>query len=65
MSKKNKLNKTERRAAAKRGAKRGARLKKTQKEKHTRIAKALLEKKEKEIKFREAMDKLMQARFGK
>ena len=63
--KKNKKSKKQKESAAKRGAKRGARIKKTQKEKHVRKANLLLEKKEKEAKHREVMDKLMKDRFGK
>lgn len=61
--KKNKLSTKQRIAAAKRGQKRAERLRKTQKEKHVRKAKVLAEKKAKEKKFREAMDKIMQFRF--
>lgn len=60
--KKNKLTTTQRKAAAKRGEKRAARLRKTQSEKHLKQAKLAAEKKAKERKFREAMQKLMESR---
>lgn len=63
--KKNKQTITQRRASAKRGAKRSARLKKTQKEKHVRKAKKLAEAKSKEQKFKEAMDRMMQSKYAK
>lgn len=63
--KKNKLTKTERKAAAKRGAKRAERLKKTQKEKHLRVAAVQAEKKAKSKKIKDAIEKLMQSKYAK
>jgi hypothetical protein len=60
--KKNKLTTAQRKAAAKRGEKRTARLRKTQSEKPLKQAKLAAEKKAKEKKFREAMQKLMESR---
>lgn len=62
--KKNKQNATQRKAAAKRATKRADRLRKTKKEKHIRKAKVTAEKKAKERKFKEHLDKLLQARFS-
>lgn len=61
--KKNKLSSTQRKAAAKRGEKRAARLRKTQKEKPIKQAKTLLIKKTEEKKIRETIDKLLQSRI--
>lgn len=61
--KKNKLSSTKRKAAVKRGEKRAARLRKTQKEKPIKQAKALLVKKAEEKKIRETMDKFLQSRM--
>lgn len=63
--KKNKLTTAQRKAAAKRGLKRAVRLRKTQKAKHVRREKVIAEKKAKDKKFREAMDKLLAARYSK
>jgi hypothetical protein len=60
--KKNKLTTAQRQSAAKRGQKRAARLKKTQGEKHIRKAKLVAEKKSKDKKFRDAMQKLLESR---
>jgi hypothetical protein len=60
--KKNKLSPTKRKAAIKRGEKRSARLKKTQAEKHVRKSTLLAEKKNKDRKFRETMQKLLESR---
>jgi hypothetical protein len=62
--KKNKLTTNQRKAAIKRALKSTTRLRKTQKEKHLRQAKALAEKKAKEKKFRETMDKLLASRYS-
>ena len=62
--KKNKQTKTQRSASLKRGAKRNARLKKTQSEKHIRKAEVLAEKKTKELK-RMAEELKMQEEFNK
>lgn len=62
---KNKLTTTQRKAAAKRALKRANRLKKTQREKHIRKEKILADKKSKEKKFKEAMDKILSARYSK
>lgn len=63
--KKNKQTKVQRTASAKRGAKRADRLRKTQKDKHLRKAKVATEKKAKEKKFQDAMNKLLQAKYAK
>lgn len=63
--KKNKQTKTQRAAAQKRGKKRSDRLKKTQKDKHLRREILVSEKKQKDKKFQEMMDKLMQSRMAK
>ena len=62
--KKNKSTIAQRKSAQKRAQKRSARLKKTQSEKHLKKAVTLEEKKSKEKKFRETMDKMIQARYG-
>ena len=63
--KKNKLSSAKRKSAVKRGTKRALRLKKTQKEKPIKQAKALLAKKEEEKKLKETIDKLLQSRVPK
>lgn len=63
--KKNKLSSAKRKSAAKRGEKRTARLRKTQKEKPFKQAKVLLAKKEEEKRYVETMNKLLQSRLPK
>lgn len=60
--KKNKQTTAQRKSTAKRGQKRAARLKKTQSEKHVRKAKLVAEKKSKDKKFREVINKMMESR---
>jgi hypothetical protein len=59
---KNKLNTKDRKRAIKRALKRSKRLRKTRQEKPLRKAHELFERKGKEKKFKEAMDKLLQSR---
>lgn len=60
--KKNKLSTAKRKASAKTGQKRAVRLKKTKEEKHVKKTKAIVEKKVKEKKFQEAMQKMLESR---
>lgn len=60
--KKDKRTFAQKKASIKRGEKRTARLRKTQAEKPLRKAAILEAKKKQEMKFKEAMSKLMQAR---
>lgn len=63
--KKNKQTNAQRAAAIKRGKKRSDRLKKTQKDKHLRRAVLVADRKAKDKKFKEAMEKLMQAKMAR
>lgn len=59
------MNIEKRKAAHKRGSKRGLRLKKTQAEKGSRKAKLQADKKEKARKYQEMINKVLQARNSK
>ena len=60
--KKNKLSTAKRKASAKTGQKRAVRLKKTREEKYIKKTKSFAEKKAKEKKFQEAMQKMLESR---